>query len=103
MAEIFNDVEAVSVTNRAQPEHVIGRVEQVRAMGRRKHQVLMSLLRVGIKGHVFSLAIELEARGRCKAKREGGLAVKLVRKLPSFEHGLRVRARGLRKSRINFQ
>ena len=60
MAEVLHDVEAVSATNHAQPDDVVGRVEQVRAMRGRKHEMFVSVLGVVVEGNIFSLLVELE-------------------------------------------
>ena len=98
VAEILHDVEAVSASNHAQPDHVIGRVEQVRAMWGGEHEVFVSVFGVVIERHVFSLLIELEGSRGGETYGEGGLAIKLVRELPSFEHCQCVGACGLGES-----
>ena len=95
VAEILHDVETISASNHAQPDHVVGRVEQVRAMGRGKHQMFVSVFGVVIERHVFSLLIELEGGRGGETYREGGLTIKLVRELAGFEDCQRVGARGL--------
>ena len=60
MAEVLHDVELVSTTNHAQPDHVVGRVEQVRAVRGRKHEMFVTVLGVIVEGDVFSLLVELE-------------------------------------------
>ena len=62
--------------------------------------MFMSVLGIIVERDVFSLLFELELRRGREALGQGGLAVELVRKLPRFEHGLRVNAGGLRKSCI---
>jgi len=55
---------------------------------------------VVVERNVFSLLIELEVgRGR-ETLGEGGLAIKLVRKLPRGEHGLGMGTGRLRKAGI---
>ena len=61
MAEVLHNVEPVSAADHAQPDHVIGRVEQVRAMRRGLHEMLMALRGVEIEGNVFAFLIELRA------------------------------------------
>ena len=97
MAEILHDVQPVSATNHAQPDHVVGRVEQVRAVRRGKHEMLMSVLGVRVERNVFSLLIELEMSGRRQPLRELGLAVELMRQSPRCQHGPRVNSCSLRK------
>ena len=58
MAEVLHDVQAVSVANHAQPDHVVGRVEQVRAMRGRKHQMFVAVFGVVVEGDVFALLVE---------------------------------------------
>ena len=67
-------------------------------MGRGEHEVFVSVFGVVIKRHVFSLLIELEGSRGGETYWEGGLAVKLVRKLPSLEHRQRVGTCGLGES-----
>src|SRR4029077_21235051 len=99
--EVLHNVESVSVANHAQPNNVIGRVEQVRAMRGGEHEMLMSVLGVVVEGYVFSLLFKLELSRRRETSWQRGLAVKLMRNSPRFQHGLRVNAGGLRESRVN--
>lgn len=103
MAEVLNNIELVSAANHAQPDHVVGRVEQVRAMGRRKHEVFVPVLGVIVKRNIFSLLIEQEARRRTKALRQRRLALKLMRELMRVEHALGVLVGGAGKSGIESQ
>ncbi len=96
VAEVLDDVQPVSAANHTQPDHVIGRVEQVRAMRRGKHEMLVRSGGVEIERDVFAFLIELQARGRRQTFGEGGLTVKLMRKLARGDHFLRMSAGGLR-------
>ena len=78
MAEVLDNVKAVAVANHAHSDHVIGWVEQVRAMWGGEHEMFVSVLGVVIERDVFSLLIELELSCRCQTNGEGGLAVKLM-------------------------
>ena len=100
VAEVLNDVELVSAANHAQPDHVVGRVEQVRAMGRRKHEMFVPVLGIIVKRNVFSLLIEQEACRDAKALRQRRLALKLMRELVGAEHDLRMLVGGAGKSGI---
>ncbi len=62
--------------------------------------MFVSVLGVVIEGNVLSLLIELEVSGGRQTLGEGGLAVKLMGKLPGRQHGLRVNASSLRKPGI---
>ena len=56
---------------------------------------------VVVERNVFSFLIELEIRRGGETLGEGGLAVKLVRKLASCEHGLGMDTGRLRKAGID--
>ncbi len=103
VAEILDDVETVSTANHAQPDHVVGRVEQVGAVRGRKHEMLVAVWGVVIEGDVFSFLIELEVGAVGQPNGEGGLAFKFMGKLARFEHGLSVNARGFGESGIELQ
>ena len=100
MAEVLHNVQPVSAADHAQPDHVISRVEQVRAMRRRKHQMLLRLGGIEIERNVFAFLIELRAGCGRQTLRQGGLTVKLVRKLPRRKHRFRVRAGSLAQASI---
>src|SRR5579871_2573821 len=103
MGEVLHDVEAVSATNHAQPNHVVGRVEQVRAMRWGEHKVLVTVLGVIIESDVFSFLIEQEmSRGR-EALGQGGLTVKLMRELLGIEHDLGMGAGGFGETGVEGQ
>ena len=59
------------------------------------------MLGIVIERDVFSLLLQLKLRCPREALRERGLAVELMRKPARLQHGLRVNASGLRKSRIH--
>src|SRR5579872_2551459 len=103
MAEVLHDVQPVSAANHTQPDHVIGRVEQVRAMRGRKHEMFVPVLGVVIESNVFSFVIKKQGSGGGQPLRQGGLDVKLMRQLTRFEHGLRVDTSGGGKSAIEFE
>ena len=63
--------------------------------------MFVSALGVIVDRNVFSLLFKLELRGRSETLRQRGLAIKLMRKSPRFQHGLRVHAGRLRKSGIH--
>ena len=81
MTEVLHDVEAVSVANHAQPDHVVGRVEQVGAMRGRKHQMFVAMQRVIIESDIFAFLIQKQTAGRGEALWEGGFVAKLMREL----------------------
>jgi hypothetical protein len=64
------------------------------------HEMFVRMDSVVIERHVFSLLLEMKVSGGRKPLGQGRLAVKLMRKLLGFDHGQRVRARGLRESGI---
>ena len=94
-AEILHDVKAVTIAYYAEPNHVVRGIEQVRAMGRRQHEMFMPMLGVIIERNVLALLLELEVRCGREALRQCGLAIELVRETPRFEHGLRMHASSL--------
>src|SRR5262252_5707532 len=100
MAEVLNDVEAVSAPNHAQPDHVEGRVEQVGTMGRRKHEVFVAVLGVVVERDLFSLLLKFQSGGQSETLGEGGFTVKLRRKLPGIHHGGGMVTGCFRKARI---
>ena len=103
MAEVLHDIQPVSAADHAQPDHVISRVEQVRAMRRGQHEMFMSMRGVEVERDVLAFLIELHmGRGR-QALGQGGLAVKLMRKLPRRKHRFGVRAGRLAQSAIERQ
>ena len=57
MAEVLHNVEPVSAADHTQPDHVKGRVEQVCAMRRRLHEMLMGLRGIEIERNVFAFLI----------------------------------------------
>ena len=59
------------------------------------------MLGIVIERDVFSLLLQLNLRCRREPLRERGLAVELMRKPARLHHGLRVKASGMRKSRID--
>src|ERR1019366_7548670 len=63
--------------------------------------MLMSALGIIVERNVFCLLFKLELSGGGQTLGEGGLAVKLMRKSPRFQHGLRVNAGRLRKSCVH--
>ena len=67
MSEILHDVEAVSVANHAQTDDVVRGVEQVGAMRRRKHQMLVAMFGIVIEGEIFALLVQQKIRGRRQA------------------------------------
>ena len=78
VAEVLHDVQMVTTTNHAQPDHVIGRVEQVRAMRGGKHEMFVAVLSIVVERNIFSLLIKLEVGFVRQTDGEGGLAVKLM-------------------------
>ena len=69
MAEVLHNVQPVSATDHAQPDYVISRVEQVRAMRGGKHQMLLRLGGIEIERNIFAFLIELRAGRRRQALR----------------------------------
>ena len=99
MAEILHDVEPVSAADHAQPDHVVSRVEQVGAMRRGKHQMLLGVRGVEIERDILAFLIELRASCSCQALRQRGLTFELMRKLTRRKHCLRVSACGAAQAR----
>lgn len=88
MGEIFHDKETISAPDHAQPDCVVSRVEQVRAMGRGEHEMFVTALGAVIERNVFSSLVELEACSPREPLHQRRLTGELVRKLIGFEHGL---------------
>ena len=79
MAEVLHDVQAVSAANHTQPDHVVGRVEQVGTMGWRQHKVSVTSRSAVVERDVFSLLIELQVSHLSNTLRERRLTGELVR------------------------
>jgi len=65
--------------------------------------MLLGLRGIHVERDVFAFLIELQLSRRRQALRQGGLAIKLVRELASFEHGLGMHAGSVRKPGIHSQ
>src|SRR5580704_4018914 len=67
VTEVFDDIKTLAAAQYSQADYVEDRVQQVRAMRRRLHQVFVDVFGIVIEGDVFSLLIELEIRHGCEA------------------------------------
>ena len=103
VAEILHDVKPVSAADHAQPDHVIGRVEQVRAMRRGLHEMLMALRGIEIEGNVFAFLIELRASFGSQTLREGRLTFEPMGKLTLGNHLFRMYTGGPAHTRVEGQ
>src|SRR5579862_924324 len=72
-------------------------------MGRGKHQMLVTMLRVVIEGYVLPLLIEQQEAGRSQPIGKRGLPLELMRKPMFFQHRLRVLAGGTGKPGVKGQ
>src|ERR1700722_7079039 len=57
VAKILHDVKSVTATDHAHPDQVISRVEQVRAMRGRKHEMLMTSFGIEIGSYIFAFLV----------------------------------------------
>jgi len=100
VAEIFDDIKPFSAPHDSHPDYVVIRIEQVRPVRRRKHQMFVAMLGIVVVGNILSLLIELEFGRVRQTLWQRRLAVKLMRKLLRLDHRLGVNAGGLRESGI---
>ena len=83
--EVLHDVELPVTPNSHESHGVEVRIEQVRTVRRRIHERIERLFRAGIVSHVFSDAIEWNAR-RVQAFQQIRFTIELMGELPLLNH-----------------
>src|SRR5579871_6999578 len=101
MAEVLNNINVIAGAQHAQADDVVGGIEQVGTVRRRKHEMLVPVLGIVVEGNVFAFLVELGVGGLGQTLRQRGLAVKAMRKLAGRDQDLCMRAGSLAQTGID--
>ena len=103
VSKVFHYIDPPPAAKHTKARHVVVGIEQVLAVRRREHQVLMRPISRDVQRHILTSMIQVQHARRRQTVWKGGLAVQLMRKLLLMRHRRCMRACRLDQSFIEFK